>query len=614
MISLDGGETGVPEQENKERRGSRFSRATAVRSAAICTAMIGAIAAAQCPPGPMVSLFPAGPTSYHQNGFAVAMDSMHDGTLLAMSGDIFFGSGSTVFGGAAFIFKGTPDGVGGYDWTEEAMLAASDVTFLDISADAVALDASGEHVLAVVGSQKDDHLHMNAGSAAVFARGPGGAWSQEALLIAPDAGPNDYFGNAVAVHQGTVVVGVREGWVGGSRCGTAYFFVRAPMGGGSRGVAWNFALKVSAPDASAGAWFGQSVSCDGDWAAVGAPRDDQGQSNAGSVYLYRRTGPLTWALHSKLLAPDALANDGFGWSVSLSGGFLVVGAPAGGPTDIGSAYIFRRDDDGEGGADWSFEALLTPLPGQGSAGDRFGGTVSVRDGLALIGANGESDPGFSAGSAYLFRRGAGGAWTQSSKIRHPNPRTADDFGWTVALARGWALIGAPAQSQYGPNWGNTFVLPAPAAPVVIVPPADASPVEGESFVLSVEAAGRGPWSYQWFMGAEALSDGGRISGSQTAALMITGAELSDAGVYRVEISNDCGTSSAQATVTVVPPASCKGDANGDGVVNFADITSVLANFGMEYSPGSGPGDANGDGIVTFADVTSVLANWAFECR
>jgi hypothetical protein len=51
-----------------------------------------------------------------------------------------------------------------------------------------------------------------------------------------------------------------------------------------------------------------------------------------------------------------------------------------------------------------------------------------------------------------------------------------------------------------------------------------------------------------------------------------------------------------------------GDANSDGVVNFADVTSVLSNFNAT-GPAFRPGDANGDGVVNFADVTSVLSNF-----
>lgn len=63
---------------------------------------------------------------------------------------------------------------------------------------------------------------------------------------------------------------------------------------------------------------------------------------------------------------------------------------------------------------------------------------------------------------------------------------------------------------------------------------------------------------------------------------------------------------------VAPPTLCPGDANRDGIVNFADVTSVLSNFGFSGAPGI-PGDANGDGAVTFADITNVLSNFGFIC-
>lgn len=67
------------------------------------------------------------------------------------------------------------------------------------------------------------------------------------------------------------------------------------------------------------------------------------------------------------------------------------------------------------------------------------------------------------------------------------------------------------------------------------------------------------------------------------------------------------------TVTAAPPAPCPGDANGDRVVSFADITKVLENWGVAYPGSTGPGDANGDGVVSFADITKILENWGVVC-
>lgn len=50
-----------------------------------------------------------------------------------------------------------------------------------------------------------------------------------------------------------------------------------------------------------------------------------------------------------------------------------------------------------------------------------------------------------------------------------------------------------------------------------------------------------------------------------------------------------------------------GDAESDGVVNFADVTSVLSNFGLTDCLRMG--DADRDGDRDFADITEVLANF-----
>jgi hypothetical protein len=50
-----------------------------------------------------------------------------------------------------------------------------------------------------------------------------------------------------------------------------------------------------------------------------------------------------------------------------------------------------------------------------------------------------------------------------------------------------------------------------------------------------------------------------------------------------------------------------GDTNGDGIVNFTDLNTVLAQFGQSAPDLSG--DVNDDGIVNFSDLNIVLANF-----
>ncbi|MEM8835873.1 MAG: M64 family metallopeptidase [Planctomycetota bacterium] len=60
--------------------------------------------------------------------------------------------------------------------------------------------------------------------------------------------------------------------------------------------------------------------------------------------------------------------------------------------------------------------------------------------------------------------------------------------------------------------------------------------------------------------------------------------------------------------------SCAGDADGDGVVDTADITFVVSNLGGGVFGAVGtPGDANFDGICGVEDITFVVANLSAQC-
>jgi len=63
---------------------------------------------------------------------------------------------------------------------------------------------------------------------------------------------------------------------------------------------------------------------------------------------------------------------------------------------------------------------------------------------------------------------------------------------------------------------------------------------------------------------------------------------------------------------IVAPPSCAGDANGDNVVNGADISILLSMFGQPTTPFNGA-DFNGDGIVNGADLSVLLFGFGQGC-
>lgn len=117
--------------------------------------------------------------------------------------------------------------------------------------------------------------------------------------------------------------------------------------------------------------FGVSVSVSGNVMAVGAP--SAGTSAAGAVVLYTRAnaqGP--WTQLKRLAATDGTANAFFGFSVSLSGDTLTVGA-YGASGERGTVYLFAKDQGGLN--QWGQTKRLTAS--NGSVGDQFGRSVSI---------------------------------------------------------------------------------------------------------------------------------------------------------------------------------------------------------------------------------------------
>lgn len=62
-----------------------------------------------------------------------------------------------------------------------------------------------------------------------------------------------------------------------------------------------------------------------------------------------------------------------------------------------------------------------------------------------------------------------------------------------------------------------------------------------------------------------------------------------------------------------PPPVCPGDANGDGEINAADLSVLLANFGTSTNGGASSGDFNKDGSVDGADLSVLLGQFGTSC-
>jgi hypothetical protein len=214
---------------------------------------------------------------------------------------------------------------------------------------------------------------------------------------------------------------------------------------------WSEIQKLLAADGEAGDFFGYSVSIYGDTVLVGAFHDNDNGVASGSAYVFIHTGS-TWTQQAKLLPSDGVANDWFGVSVSLYGDTALVGAH--GDDDngdsAGSAYIFTRN-----GTTWTQQAKL--LADDGAPLDCFGWAVSLFSDTALIGAQYDEDNGNESGSAYVFTRN-GNAWTQQAELHPSDPGPADLFGCSVSISGETALIGAYWDDDNGEDSGSAYVF------------------------------------------------------------------------------------------------------------------------------------------------------------
>ena len=209
-----------------------------------------------------------------------------------------------------------------------------------------------------------------------------------------------------------------------------------------------------ASDAAAGDQFGFSVSISGDTVLVGAWFDGDAGSLSGSAYIYQNDGP--WTEVAKATASDAAPNDWLGRSVSISGDVALVGAPrdddacSGDPNcNSGSAYVYRFS-----GTAWVEETKLTAS--DAAATDDFGGSVSIFGDTAVVGARKDDDPN-NSGSAYVYRFN-GTAWVEEAKLTASDATLADNFGSSVSISGDVVLVGAASDSDSGTQSGSAYVF------------------------------------------------------------------------------------------------------------------------------------------------------------
>jgi hypothetical protein len=297
----------------------------------------------------------------------------------------------------------------------------------------------------IVSSKPQDDEIAEQSGAVYFLRQVNGLWTIVQKCKTLDAEFGDSFGYDVAIDSGTCVGGAKsESPTGIPAAGSCYVLEES-------GGVWSQTAKIWANDAQPNQFFGWSVDISGDWILVGAREDDQLGAYSGAAYVFERVG-TGWVQRAKLAGSDTTASDFFGQAVALHGDFAIVGSRSSiGGTNRGAAYVFQRF-----GTSWTEVARLSAI--DGAAGDSFGSRVAIAQDVACVGATLHDHDFASAGAAFVFER-IGGAWLQTQELLCHDPWYSHLFGLDVTIDGELLAVGAVGDGpSIGMNVGAGYLF------------------------------------------------------------------------------------------------------------------------------------------------------------
>ncbi len=449
---------------------------------------------------------------------------------------------------------------------------------------------------------------------AVSGTAASGHWKETHRLVPDDADPENetYFGRSVAVSGSTLVVGAHWDDEGANTAGAVYVFDAATgeqlhkliAEDASWGAGLGFAVAVSgstivvgAPfcddlgthagsayvfdantgeqlhkltgnDTEAGDQFGFSVSIFGNKIVIGASQDDHAGRWSGSAYVFDAT--TGQQLH-KLTAYDAAEDDWYGWSVATDGELVVVGCP-------NDDDACEEDPECESGAAYVYSAangqfLYKLTAAEAEWGDQMALAVAISDNRIFMNSRGDddacpSDPDCNSGAVYVFDAVTG---EEIRKLKASDPTAEVQFGYALSASNNTVVVSTRYEELFAYN--------------------------GAVYLFDIGTGKQLRRLTPEYTETEVLGGALGISGNTLA--MQAGSE--DLGRFVLLFDQ------------LMPP--CIGDITGpegvpNGTVDVVDLLLVLANWGEAADAGDITGsDGEPDGIVDVLDLIALLGQW-----
>ena len=380
--------------------------------------------------------------------------------------------------------------------------------------------------------------------------------------------------------------------------------------------------------------FGSSVSISGDYAAVGNNGDAECGVEA-AAFFFHYSG-AAWEEQARIGSGAARAGYSFGESVSIRGATAAAAEPDVW-NDVGAVCLFERDgpqwtapeaaDPGEGEGEESEVQPEDPTssgtfakltPGDGQDADRFGDSIDLDGGHAIVGAPSDDDNGSYSGSAYIYP-----LFFVRISVDPPYVQTGGEasatLSWTsrgadeVRIEPDIGTVSATGSLTIYPYETTTYTITATrdgasitdtatitaidpsAEPTVALSATPESIVRGEPALLSWASSNVD----------SVVLDNGIGDAPPTGSMVVHPAETT---AYAATASNESGTTTAIVTITVVDPppeASLSAEPSEieQGETSILSWTSSNAET-LTIEPDIGTVDQNGSRTISPAQTTT----------
>jgi hypothetical protein len=414
--------------------------------------------------------------------------------------------------GSVYVFQDTsaPGDWSSYSVAEVFSSNTAAVAYLGWS-----VDVEGGVILAGAPAPYPAPPLAGIGAAYVFEdTSAAGDWSSysETELVPPTVSIYDFFGFAVALEGSVAAVGAHYGEAEAVRDGFVDVF------DGATGWSAEQRLTQAGIGDQERQQFGKRVVTDGTTVVVSAPFDDLDLLATGSLLIYQWQDG-SWVERRQVVAAETLARDVFGEGLAFEPGRAFVrgngshldepgveDVPAhltvltdssatgdwGSYTEVTLPYdyasrlapvaaggrnaaigdsefdglheeqgVVRLFHDDSSGGDWSTVVETTITASYPRYGDHFGHSLALSGRVMLVGAPDRNSPPQEGGTAYLnVDTSAAADWSSFSETEIIAFDTAsyDHFGSAVALADGWAAIGAAGDDDVRVDGGSVYIL------------------------------------------------------------------------------------------------------------------------------------------------------------